>query len=427
MFIKELNSSPGVAETYHSDLWGLQYKKYEWLLKNSISTTPWTKASPHSPFYLLKPVDITHAQEYQRGWSIIDAMPVKTPGIVTARDALTIHSSKEEVWDTIDEFSRLSPEEARSRFDLVQDTRDWLVRSAQQDLVRSGLSKERISAILYRPFDIQYTYYTSTWKGFHSLPRGDVMHHMIDGKNLGLIIVRQVAEGVFNHVFITESIVDNRITSSNKGYGQLFPLYLYPDVSNLQKIVLEEEKRLNFSQTFLSALKDKLNFIPKPETILCYIYAIFHSPTYRTRYAEFLTIDFARIPLTSNKELFYRLSSYGEELVALHLMKSFRLNNLITRTDDKGGRFTIDAAHPKYANGKVIINKKGDGFVEVPEVVWNFHVGGYQVCHKWLKDRKGRTLTQEDITHYQRIVVALQETIHLMQQIDETIPGFPIE
>jgi len=121
------------------------------------------------------------------------------------------------------------------------------------------------------------------------------------------------------------------------------------------------------------------------------------------------------------------LSSYGEELVALHLMKSFRLNNLITRTDDKGGRFTIDAAHPKYANGKVIINKKGDGFVEVPEVVWNFHVGGYQVCHKWLKDRKGRTLTQEDITHYQRIVVALQETIHLMQQIDETIPGFPIE
>ncbi|MDH6107336.1 hypothetical protein NWP22_15955, partial [Anabaenopsis tanganyikae CS-531] len=72
------------------------------------------------------------------------------------------------------------------------------------------------------------------------------------------------------------------------------------------------------------------------------------------------------------------------------------------------------------------INKKGDKFTGVPEQVWNFYIGGYQVCQKWLKDRKGRTLNHEDILHYRRVVVALQETIKLMQLIDQTIPSFPV-
>ena len=150
---------------------------------------------------------------------------------------------------------------------------------------------------------------------------------------------------------------------------------------------------------------------------------------YRARYSNFIKSDFPRIPLPTDDLLFRQLVIYGKELVALHLMKSPRLDTLATAFVDAGGGFTVDPKHPKYeeSSSSVLINKKGDKFTGVPKAVWEFYVGGYQVCQKWLKDRKGRTLSEDDITHYQRIVVALQETIRLMQQIDEAIPSFPIE
>ncbi len=195
---------------------------------------------------------------------------------------------------------------------------------------------------------------------------------------------------------------------------------------NLQRSVLQE-RYLNLSQDFLNDITNKLGYQPTPESIFYYVYAILHSPTYRTRYAEFLKIDFRRIPLTSCDRLFRQLATYGKELVALHLMKSAKLDNLITQFIEGKGDRLVDAGHPKFSDSEVVINKKGDKFTGVPENVWNFHVGGYQVCQKWLKDRKGRTLSEGDITHYQRILVALQETIRLMQQIDEAIPEFPIK
>jgi predicted helicase len=151
------------------------------------------------------------------------------------------------------------------------------------------------------------------------------------------------------------------------------------------------------------------------------------SPSYRSRYSEFLKIDFPRVPLTSDPELFQQLAIYGEELVALHLMKSPKLDHHLTQIIDKGGEFIVDAGHPKYTDGEVIINKKGDRFTGVPKSVWEFYVGGYQVCHKWLKDRKGRKLSPEDLNHYQKIIVALSETMQIMKAIDAAIPSFPIE
>jgi hypothetical protein len=197
--------------------------------------------------------------------------------------------------------------------------------------------------------------------------------------------------------------------------------YLYPD-----RTEITQDRRPNFSPEFLKDITAKLGYTPTPETIFDYIYAIFHSPTYRSRYAEFLKIDFPRVPLTRNPDLFEKLASLGAELAALHLMKSPQLDTPITQFEGECEP-VIDPGHPKYDNGKVTINKKGDGFVGVPAEVWGFYVGGYQVCQKWLKDRKGRTLSPEDMTHYQRIIVALQETIRLMQQIDAAIPGWPLE
>ncbi|MFN5302652.1 MAG: type ISP restriction/modification enzyme, partial [Pseudanabaena sp.] len=137
-------------------------------------------------------------------------------------------------------------------------------------------------------------------------------------------------------------------------------------------------------------------------------------------------------------QLFRKLGEYGEELVALHLMKSPKLDQHLTQIIDKGGEFVVDSGHPKFLpsptgrgaggeGGEVIINKKGDRFTGVPKSVWEFYVGGYQVCHKWLKDRKGRQLSPEDLNHYQKIIVALSETMQIMKAIDAAIPSFPIK
>ena len=169
-----------------------------------------------------------------------------------------------------------------------------------------------------------------------------------------------------------------------------------------------------------------------PEDIFHYIYAILHSPTYRARYAEFLKIDFPRLPLTSNVKLFRALCALGGELVALHLMESPTLDKLITRFPERGDNRVEQVRYVEPATqqpGRVYINQ-GQYFEGVPPEVWTFHVGGYQVLEKWLKDRKGRQLSFDDLLHYQKIVVALRETLRLMGEIDQSIEGqggWPIE
>jgi len=177
-----------------------------------------------------------------------------------------------------------------------------------------------------------------------------------------------------------------------------------------------------------------------PEDVFHYMYAVFHSPTYRSRYAEFLKIDFPRLPLTSNVALFRQLCGLGADLVALHLLEaeyphaSWRkagapapFSSPITRFVGAGDK-VVAKGYPKYQAGKVYINAEAH-FAGVPEEVWEFHIGGYQVCEKWLKDRRGRQLSAEDVAHYQKVVVALKETIRLMAEVDEAIEshgGWPI-
>ena len=159
--------------------------------------------------------------------------------------------------------------------------------------------------------------------------------------------------------------------------------------------------------------------------IFNYAYAVFHSPTYRARYAEFLKIDFPRLPLTSDKGLFKALAVKGAALVSLCLMESPELDNLITKYPVAGSNIMEKVSYDDN-NQRVYINKT-QYFEGVPPEVWDFHIGGYQVCQKWLKDRKGRTLTYDELTHYQKVIVALKETIRLMAEIDEIIPGWPVE
>lgn len=431
IFVKHPNGNKEKATVHHADLWGDRDLKYNWLGENDITTTQWTTLQSQSQFYLFVPQDTNLLAEYEQGWKMTDIFPINSVGIVTARDSLTIHWNEKELLETIKAFESLPTEIARTEYALGEDSRDWKVELAQADLKnclsdKFGSNQGKVSRILYRPFDKRYTYYTGKTKGFHCMPRRGVMQHMLAGENLSLITSRMTKGETFHHVQVTQNIVEVICMSpktSNNGF--VFPLYLYP-TTEVEK-AMGIEKRPNISPDFYNQLGTLIGYRPIPEAIFYYIYAIFHSPTYRTRYAQFLKIDFPRVPLTSNNELFRQLAAYGEELVALHLMKSSQLDNTITQFCDHGGSRVVDAGHLKYQNGDVVINKKGDRFTGVPENIWNFYVGGYQVSQKWLKDRKGRILSNDDIQHYQRIVVALKETIELMEKIDAAIPGFPIQ
>jgi predicted helicase len=273
---------------------------------------------------------------------------------------------------------------------------------------------------------------------------------MLAGENLGLIFMRQVAlQDDYSHFLATDHLVDNRAFYSNKGTMNLSPLYLYPDPNKHTLFNINEPskapggRRPNLSPAFITVIESKLGmaFVQDgkgdlqgtfgPEDVFDYMYAIFHAPTYRSRYAEFLKIDFPRLPLTSNVGLFRTLCKIGARLVELHLIEQFgnteptypiEGDNLVEKVE-----YMASPTQPEQ--GRVSINKK-QYFEGVPQEVWEFLVGGYQVCQKWLKDRKGRVLSFEDIKHYQHIVAALAETLRLMEKVDEAIEehgGWPIE
>jgi predicted helicase len=324
----------------------------------------------------------------------------------------------------IEEFIdlQITDEQISTIYDL-KDTRDWKLSLKRLSLNKNLKWESYFTTYLYRPFDKRFYYHH---KDIVELTKHEVMRNL-QFDNLALILCRQQKQIGFHHCFVSQNIGDgNSISINSRERSYYFPLYIYPDTEN-QQTNLFIEKTPNLSPNFLETIKNKLGKTPTPEAIFYYAYAIFHSPTYRSRYAEFLKIDFPRLPLTSNQELFNSLTSKGEELVNLHLMKSPTLNNLITTFANQGNNQVTEVTYNSELQ-RIYINKQ-NYFTDIPQHIWEFKIGGYQVLDKWLKDRKNanRILSEAEINHYQQIIFVLTETLGLMQEIDSLIPGFPIE
>jgi predicted helicase len=415
-----------MAKIFHASLHGLSKAKDLFLLDSDINKTEWADIKlEDSDSYLLIPQlyggDLR--KEYKQGWKITDIFSQNgdpAPGLVTTHDQFAISWNKNEAIEKVEALLHTNTEmEARSIFKLCS-TDQWQYERAKKDLADGDWHKE-LRPILYRPFDLRWTIYNRN-VAVHRRER--VMNHMLAGDNLALSTTRSIEIGTWRHIFLATEIIQHH-TVSLKEVNYLFPLYLYPTTPG--EIEMGITRKPNIATRFIAKLEQNFGYTPTPEDIFYYIYAIFHCPEYRSRYAEFLQEDFPRVPLTRNVNLFRQLGELGEQLVNLHLLKSPILNKTSSPFINNGGGCIVDAGHPKYENGKVVINKQKDGFMDVPEDVWNFHVGGYQVCQKWLKDRKGRTLSQADIEHYQKIVIALGQSIKLMDKIDAAIPNWPID
>jgi predicted helicase len=400
------------CEVFHSEIWGLRKKKYDWLSENDIKTAKWNKLSPKSEFYLFIPRDEKLSEAYEKYLKITDIFPVNSVGIVTARDNLTIRWTSEEIWQTVLNFSKLEIEMARMAYDLGKDVRDWKVEFAQNDLKESGLERKKIVAILYRPFDTRYTYYTGKSRGFLCMPRPEVMRHMMQ-ENLGLITARSNKSKQMNHFFCTRNIMETKCGESTT-QSCLFPLYLYSDdLFSHRKVT--EKKETNIKQQILETLADIYGKKPTPEEMFYYIYTILYSDIYRKKYAEFLRIDFPRIPFTKDYKLFCKMGEYGKTLVDLHLLKSNELDKPIAKFQ---GKEANKVEKVKYEQGRAWINNE-QYFDGISPEVWQYQIGGYQVCDKWLKDRKGRVLSLDDIRHYCKVVTSIGKTIEVQKAIDE--------
>ncbi len=443
------------CKVYHTDLWGKRKAKYEYLAAKNVETSDWkilkevNRQSCLGAFYFFTPKAFDNIDEYCNGWATQDIFLHSSNGIETHRDEITIHDTTSTLLSVISDFRDIDTDQLRDKYKLNADGHDWTVSGAKASLRKMNMQTFKPVQILYRPFDLKYTYLGPESRGFIARPRYEVMQHMIK-PNLGMVLARLIVrDDAFDAVLATRFPTEKKTGDSTRS-SSLFPLYIYPAEKKVQPdkssgkeggvqdvMRLQEKREPNLNPEFVKAFSENLllKFVKDgkgdleqtfgPEDIFNYAYAVFHSPTYRTRYAEFLKIDFPRLPLTSDKELFKALAEKGAELVSLHLMESPLLNNLITRYPIDGSN-TVEKVSYDDSSQRVYINKT-QYFEGIPPEVWNFHIGGYQVCQKWLKDRKGRTLTYDELTHYQKMVVALKETIRLMAEIDELIPGWPVE
>lgn len=423
------------AQIFHFDLYGKREVKYDFLNENSISSIEWTELKPEEPELFFVPKDFETKKGYDKGFKLTDLFPLNNVGIVTARDNFTIHETKKEVEHTIEEFLSLNDEEARARFNLGKDVRDWQVNFAKKDLQNNFPNKGKFTKISYRPFDDKWTFYTGNSKGFHCYPRNEVMQHFLKGENVGLSLCKQFKSGdTYQHIFVSDKILESSFVSNKTSeITSIFPLYLYPNTNGQTTIEQTTERIPNLNMEIVAQFEKKLNHLflhddnivcdlPagfdghfSPLDILDYIYAVLHSPTYREKYKEFLKIDFPRVPFPKDQETFWKLVKLGSEIRQIHLLESSVVENYITQYPENGNNVV---GKPIYKSGNVYINET-QYFANVPETAWNFYIGGYQPAQKWLKDRKDRTLDFEDILHYQKIIVALSETDRLMREIDK--------
>ena len=411
---------------------GTREEKYRTLLLTEGSPLSCTLASPVEPFFLFRSENVELRTEYMAGLGLTECFPLNSTGVKTHRDAFCIDFDivplKRRIADLIS--YELSDADIRDKYGL-EDTYGWDLKKCRMRLRSQPNVKDAFTQILYRPFDWRNIYFSAH---VIELPRMEVSENFLHGDNIGIVFMRQVAsDESYCHFGVTRNPVDNRCFYSNRGTMSFAPLFIDRDYSGPKGLFKNRLRNPNLSSAAMEAIGkivgDTKRIQITAEAILNYAYGVFHSPAYRSRYAEFLKIDFPRIPLPRHLNLFYDIARLGGEIVSLHLMESPCLDKLVTtylgskdakveRVGWSADTVWLDAARTKKEQ---LTNPGTIGFLGVPAEVWNFQIGGYQVCEKWLKDRKGRQLSADDIAHYQKIVVAISETIRLMKEIDEVI------
>ena len=415
-----------LGKLFHFDLYGKREFKYDFLTENSLKSLSFQELEPNKPNFFFVHKNNDGLVEYENGFKVNDLFTTNNVGFVSANDGLNVSMSETEQRKKIEDILSMDEVSWRIKYNRPKDADSWKYLWAKEDALKN--KDERINKVSYRPFDTRYTLYTGKSGGLYARPVNQIMQHFIKGENLGLNWVRPMSSKYDFSIFISKYITD-QCSAGNKsagaGISSIAPLYLYLDKMGQSTIDPTIERVPNLNTDIVKEISHKIEliFTDEKETtnntfapidILDYIYSVLHSPNYRDKYKEFLKIDFPRVPYPKDQDTFWKLVKLGGEIRQIHLLESPVVNKPISKYSITG---TNIVGKVKYEDGKVFINDT-QYFEDVPEVSWNFYIGGYQPAQKWLKDRKDRELQVEDIRHYLKIIVALSETDRLMKEID---------
>ena len=425
--------SEDLAEVWHGDLWGSRKTKADALGKGSRQTTATALIAHDDESYSFELRDFDVQRHYRIGFDLNRLFISNAVGMMSKRDHIAYANSPGEIAARLADFQTLAESELETKYGNLYESRDWSITKAKQNLSKFG--PDHIRPVLNFPFDLKFTYHTSNSRGFLAYPVFEVMKHM-HRRNIGLTNSRITKDDPT--VLVSEHIISHKSVSRYDG-TYLAPLYLYPDDTAEQADALAPtERTLNLDPKLYAIICEAAGIDPadtagpeddfraptgedRPSEIKLfdYIYGVLHSPDYRETFAEFLKIDFPRIPYPPSPEVFRHVSEKGEQLRRLHLMEPAAIGDTPYPFDGEGDN-VVAPRHPRFENGRVYINGKGaEGqyFDGVPDISWGFYIGGYQPAQKWLKDRKGRALSWDDIGHYQKIVKILAETDRIMREI----------
>lgn len=426
-FIKRGSVKADPCRVCHAELYGLRQAKYDWLNSCDIKDTKWQRMKPSPPFYPFVPRDEGRSKQYQRFIKVTKIFPLNGVGMTTARDDFVIDRARSVLINRIRlfKYNKGSDDDLHRLFN-IRRKKGWSIRKAWnmlQELTDTQM-EQRVVPVLYRPFDVRWIFYHDSvvWR---TVKR--VMSHMLAGENVALLVKRQGKRHPYSYVFVASLICESCIFESAYANNSVLPLYFYPSADKDQLFSDETptERQPNLNPKLVTALMEAYEGEPSPEAIFHYVYATLYAPSYREKYAEFLRTDFPRIPFTKDRELFEKLAALGKRLVDLHLLRSDELDSPIAKFEGSG-----DVTIKTGKNGlrydpeteRVYINETRY-FEGVPPEVWEYQIGGYQVCHKWLKDRKNHHLSADETKTYCRIVTALAKTIDIQEEIDNLYPA----
>lgn len=427
------SAKAGRPKVSHVDLYGARRSKYDWLDSRQLQSTEWEKLNPATPSYLFIARNEENAKKYEAYPSVTDIFPVNSVGIVTARDNFVIDMDRQALKRRIETFrNRDYSDELVAKMLNLKDNRDWSLEKKRRAIQQDDDWEQKLTQVLYRPFDIREIFYHADAIDFR---RDEVMNHMLK-ENISLCVGRagQVVGPSQEWSVCFCSSLPEDLNLFYRGGNVNFPLYLYPEEQKkpshgrITTMMLFEpgesygSKKVNLNPAIFEALKSNYGRQSSPENILNYIYAILYTPAYRRKYADFLKGDFPRIPFTADSDLFKNVAKEGGKLVELHLMNSKKLDKPITRFcvagDNHVAKNKVKGRRYEPKTKRVYINKE-QYFENIPQKLWEYRIGGYQVLDKWLKDRSERRLTPSDVRHYCRIATALSETIKIQDKLDD--------
>lgn len=429
IFVKTGHKNNKLAEIHHSDLFGKREDKYNYLWQNNLSSISFNHIEPKAPYYFFKPKDYKDKESYEEGFSFSQLFIISSVGFVSANDGLNISFTKDEQIEKINDLLKMDEPTWRIKYSRKKDSRDWTYKTAFSD-AKNNFSISNLKLVAYRPFDIRWTCYTGNSRGLYSSPQPKVMNNFIYGNNVGIITARSNKSDSCDHFFITKNLTEAKC-GERTTQSAVFPLYINTSVNN-EKSLLENSIQTNFDKTIIENISKSLGLTLSienelfksgqdtnhftPIDLIDYIYAVLHSSSYRNKYHEYLKVDFPRIPYP-DIDSFWNFVSLGRQLRTIHLFENSKLNENYLSYNVSGSDIVEDV---NYKDGKVYINKE-QYFEHINDDIWNFIIGGYQPAERWLKERKDRVLTFEDKEYYNKIIIALAETLKIIKEIDELI------